>query len=132
MKKIRTRDRWRRQFCSSMASVARFFDGLMLREVHIECLRRTTFYHFLKPFVKGKITVGLLHGMQGTLQFLMAYNKDEKCFKVGDKKLTIGPREFDLIFGIRFGHQEIDMTKSNAASSALVQRKFCHAKCETT
>lgn len=40
--------------------------------------------------------------------------------------LTIEPREFDLIFGIRSGTEPIDMTKSNAASWALVQCKFSH------
>lgn len=87
-----------------MASIARFFEDLKLRDVHIECLRSTPFYHFLKHFIKGKITSGSLHGMQeGTLQFLMTYKKDEECFKVEDRKLAIEPQEFDLIFGIKSG-----------------------------
>lgn len=113
VKNTRIRDGWQRQFRSSMASVGRFFEDVTLKNVHIECLKRTPFYHFPKPFIRGKMTSGSLHGMQeGTLQFLMTFNKTEKSFKLGNKRLTIEPQEFDLIFGIKSGEQEIDMTKS--------------------
>lgn len=60
VKKTRNKDGWRRQFRSSMVLVARFLDGITLRDADIKCLRNTPFYYFLsqtsKPLSQSPLT----------------------------------------------------------------------------
>lgn len=103
----------------------RFFAGITLRKEHLQCLKRTPFYNFVLPFVKGKYSAGEVRGMQdGLVQMLMSYVEDRNCFHIGGKDLRIDPNEFDLIFGIKSGEVSIRPRRTSLNESDLAMRRF--------
>lgn len=106
-----------------------FFNGVKLRQVHLDCLKKTPFYHFVLPFAKRRITPSCVKGTQkGTTNLLMTYDKQQKAFVIGGKNLTITPEECDLILGITSGSKDVNMRKASVIDSSLAQRKFMEYK----
>ncbi|XP_012857591.1 PREDICTED: uncharacterized protein LOC105976874 [Erythranthe guttata] len=121
----REEETWTRQFCGGLSKTVSFFRKLQLRKVHVECLKKTPFYHFVMPFVRGLITRGSVRGTQtGTVTMLFTYDKNCKAFILGGKKLIINLRECDLIFGITSGEDPVNRKRSQIYDSPLAMRKF--------
>lgn len=109
----------------SLPGTVRFFKGITLRKPHIECLKKTPFYNFVLPFIKGKYSAGEVRGSQdGTFQMLLSYIPERNCFNIGGKDLKLEPSEFDIIFGIKSGDVYIRPKRTSMSECDLALRKF--------
>ncbi|KAL7087270.1 hypothetical protein ACP275_13G057400 [Erythranthe tilingii] len=115
---VRQEKTWTRQFRGGLCKTVTFFRDMPLRQPHLDCLRKTPFYHFVMSFLRRQITRKSVRGTQsGTAALLMTYDKENKCFNLGGKELVITPEECDLIFGITSGSMEVDRKRANRSAS---------------
>lgn len=77
------------------------------------------------PFVNKQIPATYTKGTQsGVVKILETYNRAEQAFIVGVKQLTITASEFEAIFGIASGNEEIDMKNCTVSEQSMGKRRF--------
>lgn len=64
------------------------------------------------PFINKAVTPDCIKGIKsGVEKIVNTYDKDDKTFHIGNKRLQITPVEFGIIMGIASGSKDIDIKK---------------------
>lgn len=64
------------------------------------------------PFINKNVPASYIEETQsGLVKILETYDKSEQAFIIGGNQLTITATEFEAIFGIASGNEEIDTKK---------------------
>lgn len=77
------------------------------------------------PFINNAVDPKHIKGTKmGLVDILDTYDKTQQVFVVGGKKLSITASEFEVIFGIASGPEDIDMKNSTIGDDSLGNHLF--------
>lgn len=118
------------QYRSTLSAILTLFKNLTFTDSHKSCIRRTPFGELLMPFIEDeKITHNSLKKSDyGINKILITYNRPERAFVLGGKRMTITQTECKLILGIKSGRRRMTIVENKYGSSnsthGLAVRRF--------
>lgn len=105
-----------------MKSVADLVNQLVLKDKHIDVLRKTPFWLVIDACRNKKLEGSVCEKKDDFIEKIIASYSGKGCFKIGGKIIKLVKEEVKLIFGIQCGEERMEVIYASKQDIDFVKR----------